>query len=184
MAVNLPRIGWTNNNPPAINANNLNKMEDNVEDAINELATDINGITIFNNAVQTITNNISNKVNFNTLRFKVGTKINHDSANNGIKFLKSGLVYITTKICLSSGFTEGQQIYLNFRKNNNITLNKYEIRAGATGEQHVNFGILANINKNDIVYIDIINYSTNQIRIGYNSTIDTYQTNELSAFYI
>lgn len=39
MAVNLPRIGWTNNNPPAINANNLNKMEQNVEDTINEAIT-------------------------------------------------------------------------------------------------------------------------------------------------
>ena len=36
MSVKLPRIGWTNNNPPALNANNLNKMEQNVEDAIND----------------------------------------------------------------------------------------------------------------------------------------------------
>lgn len=35
MSVKLPRIGWTNNNPPALNANNLNKMEQNIEDAIN-----------------------------------------------------------------------------------------------------------------------------------------------------
>lgn len=39
MSVNLPRIGWTNNNSPAINANNLNKMEQNVEDTINEAIT-------------------------------------------------------------------------------------------------------------------------------------------------
>lgn len=36
MSVKLPRIGWTNNNPPAINANNLNKMEQNIEDTIND----------------------------------------------------------------------------------------------------------------------------------------------------
>ena len=36
MAIELQRIGWTNNQPPAINDVNLKKMEDNVEDAIND----------------------------------------------------------------------------------------------------------------------------------------------------
>lgn len=46
MAIELERVGWQNNVTTA-NETNLKKMEDNTEEAVNEVDSRIDGITIF-----------------------------------------------------------------------------------------------------------------------------------------
>lgn len=49
MAIELDRMGWTNNSQPAINDVSLKKMEENMQKAITELENLINGTVLYDN---------------------------------------------------------------------------------------------------------------------------------------
>ena len=143
-------------------------------------------ISIFQTQNQSITQNaVSTKIEYNKQRFKKGNKLEFDITHNAIKCKKTGLVYINIKTNIRSGAQSGQWIYINLRKNNGQTLAKFSNCIGSgSSAQHLIHSAIVNVNENDYIYVEIINYSSNQIIIGYEETTDTFQCNELSALYI
>lgn len=65
MPINLERIEFKNNQEPAISATNLNQMQENTQNAINELYSEKNYIEISMTANQNITAGQNTTINFN-----------------------------------------------------------------------------------------------------------------------
>lgn len=110
----MNRIPFVNNQPPALNAHNLNLLQDYIEQAINE-AKAVDFVTVINNENQTMVNdNTIYKYNINAVYSSSGSKLTLDTTNHEIvvgagvsSIMVAGMLYSYTK-----GANSAKQVYI------------------------------------------------------------------------
>ena len=121
MAIELERMGWTNNSQPAINGANLKKMEDNTEKAINsiyEVVENENGTAIkYENGIMICTGEKTfPNINFNSDYY--GFCKRSSTENMYATFL---VAFIEKQICVISANADGRWIVENSECTETIT---------------------------------------------------------------
>ena len=133
--------------------------------------------------------------NTNTQNLNVGTEVNVNLntsstedkkgtdlqlSSNKITFKKAGLVVVSYKIYLSSGFGEGNNIICKLYKNSE-EVSRFQYRPGANaGHSFCSEARIFPVEANDILALSIINYSSNCV-IG-NTAKDL--ANSINIFYL
>lgn len=184
MPITIQRIGWEDEPSEAtpIDSGNLKAMENNAENAINELETQMtkSAILVYNNATQNLNTGSEVTVNLNSsdAEDKKGTDLQLSS--NKITFKKAGFVAVSYKIYLNSGFKEGNNIICKLFKNSD-EVSRFQYRPGVNnGHSFCSEARIIPVEVNDTLRLSIINYSSNCV-IG--NTAKNL-ANSLNVFYI
>ena len=134
------------------------------------------GISIYNSAKQSMPNGL-NEINFSNTDFVVGSSL--QKSGNHILVKKAGLVFVTFKIMLNSGFDGNQNLQLLVQCGS--VQKFYAIRPSFTSSFHYNGSVIFNAKANDTILMKFNNFGSGSIQIS--DTNSTYG-NRLEAFML
>lgn len=184
MPITIQRIGWEDEPSEAtpIDSGNLKAMENNAENAINELEKEMtkSAILVYNNATQNL--NVGSEVTVNLNSFDAEDRKGTDLqlSSNKITFKKAGFVVVSYKIYLNSGFGVGNNIICKLYKNSK-EVSRFQYRPGVNaGHSFCSEARIIQVEENDAIELHFINYSSN-CTIG-NSAKSL--ANSINIFYI
>ena len=156
MAIELDRMGWTNNSQPAINDTSLKKMEENMQKAITELENLINGTVLYENLEGTSTDFILN----NNISNYIGKKIKiygYDSAGREGSteiYIRSGTVKARIRL---ADYTDDSGNRLTQETFADLIINENQVKF--LSNSYINFA------QNTYPYIGGLFSETNNIKI-------------------
>ena len=160
------------------NTSNISENTQDISD-LNSKVTQLegkSGISLYNSSKQSMPKGL-NEINFSNTDFVVGSSL--QKSGNHILVKKAGLVFVTFKIMLNSGFDGNQNLQLLVQCGS--VQKFYAIRPTSNSSFHYNGSALFNAKANDTILMKFNNFGSGAIQIS--DTNSTYG-NRLEAFYL
>lgn len=133
-------------------------------------------ISIYNDTKQNMGNGL-NEISFPDTDFKTGSAL--EKSENSILVKKAGLVVISFKIMLYSGFDENQNIQIQLLYGDKSQF--FCTRPSSTSPVHISGYALFNAKINDKISIKFRNYNSKEVEI---SDTNYEYGNRLNVFYL